>query len=268
MSNLNHPENCINDAFWMQGSIRSDAIERGVPTPAAAWQNVRDELGDDAKMTELHALLVNSSPDVDPEALPEAHPTGEDEAPADFVGEAYTPNERPAGGRKWLGRLGGIGLFGAAATAVALFGSAYVEHENLVTAQEKSAVREALQDPDTLGALGVCAVELEAQAQFLESTNDRSFTKRLPSAKQYEQGAELAGSWNIPCESHVMKAASQATEGYKERVNITAYDVTGFNLSDVCENIDHYSSEVKQDAYSVNMAHANAMMAQRAGIEC
>lgn len=264
MSNLGHPENNINDGFWRLGSPRGNQVEPGVPVPAATWQNTCDVMSSDKRIADLHGLLVSRSPELQPLKRPVQVA---DEAPADFVGEAYTPEERPHS-RSWLKKVATIGLVVAPTVAVALFGKAYIDHENLMDKQKKAAVSEALRDPDTLGALGVCAIELRTEADFLRDSSDRTLDRHYPSAKEYDKGAEMAASWNVPCDSQVRQAASQINDSNEKQIELSARDVVHFNLADACNGLNYYSFAVRRNEQTEHLAEGYATMVNRAGIEC
>ena len=186
----------------------------------------------------------------------------------EMVGEPYDPQERRTPKHNWrrATALGALCVMTVVGTGVLAFTETKQRQQEI--AQHKAAVGAALRDVDTLGALGICSVELQAEAEYLSAVKNKQITGSMPAEKAYVKAATLAGDWNLPCDSQVRKVSAVIDKDYSQRERLTASDIVDFNLADACEDAKTYSANPSSYTYDLSRAMTNAAMAYDAGIKC
>lgn len=262
----NHPENNVAADFWPSRSNLS------FPARFVAWQACGKEMMADPRIRSAYHALAEHDPRPEIKTRRRIRSRRSElirnEDLGDYVGEAYDPNEPQPGKYNWR-RVTAIGALGAMFVGMTgMWAVVETKQREQEQAQHRAVVAAALRDVDTLGALGVCSVELRTEASYLNTVNNKAITRGMPPSEDYYKAASLAGDWNLSCDSQVREVSATIDKDYRAKERLTADDIVSFNLSDACKDAKAYGDNPNSYSYDLSRAMANAAMAYDAGIKC
>jgi hypothetical protein len=154
--------------------------------------------------------------------------------------------------------IGAVGLAGA---------SLWRKHQEEVrveNAKRYVATQEALQSPDILRGLGLCATELRAEAAVSKNKEARKVPIGRPGSAAYSAAAGLAEAEHTPCAPQV--SAWQFDQGDLD-TKLKPSDVTEFNVPTICHDLDRFERDFYHNGSSLRAKLAIGIISDQ-GINC